>query len=241
MQETKRTPNLKIMQAPRKGGSAHKAKATEVCATEKNNQYDSLWSATAIGLRYCHRRMNANTSKSLENASFLYALVELLVEKGTLQIEELDARKEIIAERLVENFKDKGMGLMYQDPEMDKYSFNNEADLVCARHTPACKAICCKFPFALSRQDVEEGKIKWDFDRPYMIAQDEDGYCIHLNRETFECTVREHRPVPCRGFDCRDNCRWKVWKDFDSQITNEELANALQYGDDTTKNCEDEN
>ncbi|MCD4809916.1 MAG: hypothetical protein K8R17_08475 [Methanosarcinales archaeon] len=38
-----------------------------------------------------------------------------------------------------------------------------------------CKAVCCKFPFVFSRQDVEEGAIRWEFDRPYLIAHDDDG------------------------------------------------------------------
>jgi Fe-S-cluster containining protein len=241
MQKTRRSPNLKIIEEPRGKDNKRQAIVTKPYEVEKINKYDSLRSETAKGLRYCHKRINANTSKSIENASFLYALVELMVEKGIIQIEELDARKKVIAERLVENFKDKGVGLMYQDPEIDKYNFDKVADVDCARHTPACNAICCKFPFALSRQDVEEGKIKWDFGRPYMIAHNEDGYCIHLDPEKMECSAREHRPIPCRGFDCRDNRSWKVWQDFERQITNEELVNALQQGDDTANNFRDEN
>lgn len=210
-------------------------RAADSCQLESDeNTYDRLWQETARGLQYCHQRVNANTSKTLENASFLYALVEILIEKGVLTVEELDARKKVIAKRLVENFKKSGLGIVYQDPEMNKYDFDKEADVDCKNHTQACKAVCCKFPFALSRQDIGEGKIKWDFARPYMIAHDQDGYCTHLDRKTFECTVREHRPVPCRGFDCRNNKRWQVWLDFDRQITSSALFEAL-------KNTEDKN
>jgi hypothetical protein len=45
------------------------------------------------GLLYTHNRINANTAKNLESASFLYALIELLIEKGLLTTEELDDRK----------------------------------------------------------------------------------------------------------------------------------------------------
>jgi Fe-S-cluster containining protein len=228
MQNPKRTPNLTVIQKQRSKRHLQLTGPKDSDWLEPENPTEFLRLATAKGLRYCHQRVNANTSKSLENASFLYALVELLAEKGMLRIEELDERKKIIAERLVENFKEKGLGLMYQDPEIDKYSFDKVADIDCSRHTAACKAICCKFPFALSRQDIEEGRIKWDFGQPYLIAHDEDGYCAHLNRETFECTVREYRPVPCRGFDCRNNRRWKVWQDFDRQMVNTELVEDLQ-------------
>lgn len=188
---------------------------------------DRLRQETARGLRYCHQRINANTSKSLEVASFLYAMIEILVEKGLLTVVELDERKQKIAERFVQKFKDSGLGLMYQDPEYDKYTFEHESHVDCENRIAACRAMCCKFPFALSQQDIEEGIMQWDFDRPYLIAHGADGYCVHLDRATFECTVRDHRPVPCRGFDCRNNPTWHVWLDFENSVINSELAEAL--------------
>ena len=172
------------------------------------------------GLLYTHNRINANTNKNLEAASFLYALIELLNEKGLLTIEELDERKKQVAERLVRKFVESGMGLMYQDPEEDKYAFEKESFVDCGSRLHACRAICCKLPFALSKQDVKEGIVRWEFARPYLIAHGEDGYCVHLDRTTFQCAVREHRPVPCRGFGCQDNERWHVWADYDKMILN---------------------
>ncbi len=67
-------------------------------------QYDLRREVTE-GLLYAHSRLNANTSKTLEGASFLYALVELLGEKGIITIEELDERKRIVRERLLEQFR----------------------------------------------------------------------------------------------------------------------------------------
>lgn len=176
---------------------------------------------------YTHTRINANTTKTLESASFLYALIELLNEKGLLSIEELDERKKLVAERLVKRFFESGTGLMYQDPEYDKYTFEDESRVDCLSRLPVCKAVCCKLPFALSRQDVEEGIIMWEFGRPYLIAHDGDGYCVHLDRETYTCTVREHRTVPCRGFDCRDNEKWKVWQDYEKGVINPELMDRV--------------
>ena len=147
------------------------------------------------GLTYTHIRINDNTRKTLESASFLYALIELLNEKGLLSIEELDERKKQVAERLVRRFTDSGIGLMYQDPEYDKYTFEHEAKVDCQSCLHICKAICCRFPFALSRQDVEEGIIRWKFGRPYLIAHDADGYCVHLDRKTYQCTTHENRPI----------------------------------------------
>ena len=179
------------------------------------------------GLLYTHTRINANTSKNLESTSFLYALIELLNEKGFITIEELDERKKAIAQRLVAKFTESGLGLMYQDPEYDKYTFKEERELDCGDCTKVCRAVCCKLPFALSRQDVDEGIIRWEFGRPYLIAHDPDGYCVHLDRETCKCAVHEHRPVPCRGFDCKGNEKWKVWLDHERKIINHELVEKI--------------
>ncbi len=179
------------------------------------------------GLLYTHSRITDNTKKILESTSFLYGLIELLKEKGLISIEELDNRKREVAERLVKKFAESGVGLMYQDPEHDKYTFEHEARLDCQSRLPICKSICCKFPFALSRQDLEERIIRWNFSKPYLIAHGGDGYCVHLESNSHRCTVYERRPVPCRGFDCQNNGKWKVWADYEKQIMNPQLIEQI--------------
>lgn len=196
-----------------------------------------MYNVLSSGLSYTHTRINFNTTKTLESSSFLYALVELLNEKGLLSIEELDERKKQVAERLVRKFKESGVGLMCQDPEHDKYTFKHEARVDCNSRLPICKAICCKFPFALSRQDVEEGIIRWNFGRPYLIAHNADGYCVHLDRKTYQCTVHRNRPVPCRGFDCKDNEKWQVWVDYEKKIVNQELVEQINKRNGKSCNC----
>ena len=148
-------------------------------------------------------------------------------EKGLLSIEELDECKKQVAKRLVRNFVESGIRPLYQYSECDKYTFEHEARVDCLSRLPVCKAVCCKFPFALFKQDVEEGIIHWEFGRPYMIAQVDDGYCIHLDRETYKCTVYEHRTVPCRGFGCQDNEKWQVWLDYEKKVINPELMEQI--------------
>jgi hypothetical protein len=122
------------------------------------------------GLLYIHTRINANTTKTLEASSFLYALVELLNEKGILTIEELDERKNQVAQRLVKKFVQSGIGLMYQDPEEDKYEFEHEGFCGLPEQASRMQAICCKLPFAQPRQDVSEWIVRWEFSRPCLIA-----------------------------------------------------------------------
>lgn len=179
------------------------------------------------GLLYTHLRLNANATRTLESASFLYALIEILEEKGLISIEELDQRQKEVARRLIQKFVESGIGFLYQDTNEDKYSFKGEAHADCQNRLDTCKAMCCKFPFALSKQDVEEGKIRWEFGRPYLIAHDEDGYCVHLDKSTYHCTVREHRPLPCRGFDCKENEKWAVWLDYNKKILNDRLMEEM--------------
>jgi Fe-S-cluster containining protein len=196
-----------------------------------DNSHELLKEITR-GLLYTHTRINTNTTRTLEASSFLYALIELLSEKDVLSIEELDERKKQVAQRLVNKFVESKIGLLYQDPECDKYTFEHEAEVDCGNRRHICRAICCKFPFALSRQDVEEGDIRWEFGRPYLIAHDDDGYCVHLDRESYRCTVWERRPVPCRGFDCEDNEKWKVWKDFAEMVINDGMIKQINDSND---------
>lgn len=182
------------------------------------NRQSDLRLQIADGLLYTHTRLNANQRKTLEAASFLYALVELLSEQGLITIDELDARKETVAQRLTEQLRREGSGVMFQDPEYDKYAFEHAADLDCAGRVHLCRAACCRLPFALSHQDVREGIVRWNLGQPYVIDQDGDGYCAHLGRDTCGCTIYANRPVPCRGFDCRRDGR--IWLDFEGKIPN---------------------
>jgi Fe-S-cluster containining protein len=179
------------------------------------------------GLLYTHTRINDNTRKILESTSFLYGLIELLSDKGVITIEELDDRKKQVAERLVRKFSESGLGLMYQDPEYDKYSFEHGAGVDCESRIATCRAACCRIPFALSRQDVEEGIIRWEFGRPYLIAHDGEGYCVHLDRETYRCNAYGRRPIPCRGFNCSNGDKWKVWLDYEQQVIDPEFEERI--------------
>ena len=100
----------------------------------------------AGGLLYAHSRLSAGTSKTLEVASFLYALVELLTEKGVITVEELDERKRVVGERLVEQFRKHGVGVVFQDLEYGKYAFEHEVEIDCAcrgRHCLSRRQAMC--------------------------------------------------------------------------------------------------
>ncbi len=128
---------------------------------------------------------------------------------------------------MMTKFIESGNGLMHQDSGNDKYTFKHEVQVNCQSRLHICKAVCCRFPFAIYRQDLEEGIINWEFRRLYLFAYGEDGYCVHLDRENYRCMVWEHRSVPDRGFDSGDNEKWKVWKDFAEMVINDEMVKQI--------------
>jgi hypothetical protein len=183
---------------------------------------EELRRAISKGLAYTHVRVNAGQSKTLEATSFLYALIELLTERGVVSIDELDERKDTVADRLADKLAQSGNGVLVQDPEHDKYTFEGSVEIDCDSRLHLCHAACCKLPFALSRQDVREGIVRWDLSRPYLNERGEDGWCVHLDRCSKHCAIREHRPVPCRAFDCRNDAR--IWIDFERGIPNPDIG-----------------
>lgn len=186
---------------------------------------NDLREEVAQGFVYSHARANANTSKVLEVASFSYALIELLVERGVVSVEELDERKRKHGEKILQKFAQTGVGVALLKDEQDKYACGSSVTIDCDARMPLCHAACCRLSFALSVQDVEEGKVRWDLGRPYMNRRDADGYCHHLDRGTCACSVYESRPLVCRSYDCRKDTR--IWKDFDNRIVSPELEGLL--------------
>lgn len=199
--------------------------------SEQSDAGDSgdLRQEVARGLLYTHSRLTSNTAKTLESSAFLYALVEILSDKGLITIDELDERKAVVAQRLQRQFREQGMGALFQDPEQDKYTYDKPAVVDCENLIHLCHGTCCRLPFALSHQDVREGIVHWDFGQPYLIDQGADGYCTHQergdgNQGSCRCTIYANRPLPCRAYDCRNDDR--IWLDFEKGIVNPLIERA---------------
>jgi len=109
------------------------------------------------------------------------------------------------------------------DP-VDKYAVVSDGGPPCAELIPICGARCCRLSFALSTQDLDEGIIKFDLGRPYLIRHDEDGACTHLDRGTHGCGVYAARPAVCRQYDCRGDAR--IWADYDARVLAPEPIDA---------------
>ena len=172
------------------------------------------------GFLYSYRQLDTNATKVYEASANVYSLIELLVAKGIIGIEELDQRKKAVEKRLNDSFKEAGIGVRVQNAKIDKYSLEAEAEIDCESRKHICRAACCTFAYALSLQDISEG-ICWSLGKPFMNARGADGYCVHLNRDTLSCSIYEQRTAVCRQYSCRDDRR--IWLDFDKMIINPDV------------------
>jgi len=187
-------------------------------------RFEPVHSDMRRALRYVHFRANANTGELVQIASLAAATAQLLEERGVLRKEDLDERKAALSTEFARQFRTRNMGVAFNVLEADKYTTEKKAAIDCENRIHLCRAACCKLRFALSRQDVEEGIIRWDFGNPYMIAREPDGYCTHLDSATHACSVYDARPLTCRAYDCRKDKR--IWLDFDARVVNPLVAQA---------------
>ena len=100
---------------------------------------------------------------------------------------------------IMEKMIDMGMAAVYGEEDEDV----PDAQVDCANYIPYCKAKCCTLIFALTKDEVDAGNVRYNQQRPFFIARDEDGYCPHMDRQTCGCLVWENRPLRCRRYDCR--------------------------------------
>ena len=98
---------------------------------------------------------------------------------------------------------------------VDKYTVPS-SDVDCEARMHLCHGRCCWPSIELTTQDLEEGKLRWTIDEPYLLRKDADGRCTYQDRGTGGCNAYQHRPATCRIYDCRQDNR--VWLDFEKRI-----------------------
>lgn len=128
--------------------------------------------------------------------------------------------------KILEKFLELGVAAVYgdEDDKEETVEYYNTGRL------GICRAICCSFIFALTKEEVKKGVIKWNPKRPYFIAREEkNGYCPHLDRKTLLCDIYGDRPLRCRKYDCRKDP--SVWVDWEKRIINNDIFSHLPRKD----------
>jgi Fe-S-cluster containining protein len=153
-------------------------------------------------------------SHTAELAQTIESLIDILVHAKTLKPGHVAMLK-----RVAKNAEAVRTPPIELSTVADKYAEHGD-DFECAPRLHLCQARCCSFAVKLSRQDLEEGQVRWEIDHPYRLPREAaDGYCTYLAR-TGEalggCTNYEVRPATCRSYTCRDDAR--VWLDFEAMV-----------------------
>jgi hypothetical protein len=187
----------------------------------------------ARGLQYTHFRANANTNHLIQLISTVEAATGMLEEQGLLDRSIMERRKAAAAERVESDFAAKGFGVQLDVSTVSKYDPSTGVRIDCENRIALCHAACCKLSFALTREDVHEGTVRWDLGNPYVIARGEDGWCVHLDRSTKTCGVYSARPGTCRTYDCSKDAR--IWLDFEKRIINPEILESAWPRKDSSR------
>jgi hypothetical protein len=164
------------------------------------------------GLRSVHEMLTATQDEGIKAAAYVRALAFILVNKGIIRPEELEAMMRQVRWQLAQQPTPR----VRLGSTRDKYTAAGAVDIDCASRMPLCQARCCTFAFFLTKQDLDEGLVRWDYGNHYWIKQASDGYCTHCDPGTRFCTIHAQRPFVCRKFDCRREER--IWIDFEARI-----------------------
>ncbi len=97
----------------------------------------------------------------------------------------------------------------------DKYTVESP-EIDCASRIALCGARCCSFDVMLSKQDLDERKLPFVIDQPYMLPRDPASKRCACMDDAGACTAYEYRPATCRTYDCREDRR--VWLDYEARI-----------------------
>jgi len=176
----------------------------------------SLRVQTQLGVEHANVRKLAST---------VFALVELLIERGLLDGAEVAERIARAGEQLGAGPFADGARVAAQTGALDDKRAAPNAEVDCDARMPLCRAVCCTMQVPLAPQDLEEGVVRWDPGRPFYLRRDDDALCSHLERASGRCGVYDDRPRTCRTYSCAGDAR--IWRDFDARVPNVKGIAAL--------------
>jgi len=186
--------------------------------SDQDDQNDAPPSRTELEHAIRHLSVTLEDARDLvlQLAAQVVALQEQLADRGVIDADAVsDAIPALVDGIRLVDARSGRLRLELADGFPDKYT-TVSPDIPCLELLPLCRARCCTFYFCLSSQDLEEGVVRWDLGQPYRNRRHAGGACTHLDTESYACEVYEHRPAPCRAFDCRGDSR--IWTDFERRI-----------------------
>ncbi len=206
-------------------------KPLPMAAMVPNERMDGDEEQIAYGLIHTHNQMNVLAQQVFAAAAQVRAMATVLNARGLIDGEELTAQRAAEEQGLLSLFQDKKVGVRLNPAVPDKYAIPADQlpHVDCENRLRLCHGACCALRFPLSRQDLEEGVMRWELSEPYLNRQARDGRCVHQDRGTLGCTIYEHRPSVCRIYSCRGDER--IWQDFDAYIINPDLFGETPDGE----------
>lgn len=184
--------------------------------TEKKE--DFLEQQVERGNLFAHTVLSKQSARINEIESFLFAIIDILTQKGVTPPIELTEAVRKVREEMLASGEISNPGISLRNDKPDDKEF---VPVNCEERMHVCKAVCCKLDFTLSAEEVESGKIKWDLGRPYFVRQNPNScYCTHVESSTLKCGVYDDRPSACKKYSCAKDER--IWKNFENMELNEE-------------------
>lgn len=166
---------------------------------------------------FAHSSLSRQAERINEIEFFLYGLIDTLIMKGLVDKEAFEETVRKVKDEVIQKqeYLHAGVAVGTDEPEAKVFTPVN-----CEERMHICQAVCCKLNFALSVEEIESGKIRWDLGQPYFIRQNQNGYCCHVDGESKGCTIYNDRPGVCRKYSCANDAR--IWKDFEKMELNSE-------------------
>ena len=171
------------------------------------SEFDELERQVEQGNLFAHSALTEQAARANESEALLQGLAGLLVRQGVVSADELmavvdEARPQVERKVRVAVRVDQ----VGPEPVID-----------CEARLPVCHAVCCRLHFALSVEEIETGRMKWELGHPYFNRHNADGYC---HQWSGGCSIYDDRPSPCRLYTCEHDER--IWKDFAAMELNQE-------------------
>jgi Fe-S-cluster containining protein len=176
---------------------------------------------TERGNFFAHSALGENLLRLAEVESFLHGLIDTLLAKGLVNETDLVSAIDKVRSELMQRNELSGTRTVVRADDQAEAKTPVKVD--CRTRLHICHAVCCKLDFALNIPEVESGKIKWDFGRPYFIRHDSHGSCVHLDPNS-GCRIYNDRPGVCKQYSCAGDGR--IWKDFEKMELNQEWIDA---------------